>query len=153
MLNKPFRITWLKYVEAYLSNKDFAEYLADAYVSEEMPNLNPNISVKELIKWFKKADKQALMDEDEYKFWSKLPDEVEIFRGVSHSGDKLGISWTTNLETAEWFANRFSDDDNHARVYKVIANKKDCLCYFGSRGENEIVLDVNAVKNNIEQII
>ena len=67
MINKPWRITWLKYAEPYLSDNDFAEYLADAYVSEEMPNLNPNVPVKELIKWFKRANKKALMDEEDYE--------------------------------------------------------------------------------------
>jgi hypothetical protein len=152
MLNKPWKITWLKYVEQYMSDSDFASYLSDAYVSEEMPNLNPNVPVKELIKWFKRADKHYLMDQVEYDAWQQLPDVVELYRGISH-GTEDGISWTTEFATAKWFAERFATDEHKARIYKVIANKKDCLCYFASRGEYEIILDVNAVKNKIEQIV
>ena len=82
-----------------------------------------------------------------------MPDEVVLYRGASHKGSERAISWCTELETAEWFANRFANEDNPARVYKLIAPKKHCLCYFGSRGEHEIILDVNAVKDKIEQII
>lgn len=151
MINKPWRITWLKYIEPYLSDKDFAEYLADAWVSEEMPNLNPNVSVKELIRWFKRADKKDLMDQFEYDAWQQLPDAIELYRGVSH-GTEVSISWTTEFETARWFAERFATDERPARTYKVTAEKKDCLCYFRSRGENEIILDVHAVKDKIIQI-
>lgn len=153
MLNKPYRITWLKYVEMYMSQSDFAEYLADAYVSEEMPNLNPNVPVKTLINWFKKASKIDLMEDEEYQMWKNLPETIELYRGTSHEGTEYGISWTTNQDTAKWFANRFATDEHPARVYKVTANKKDCLCYFGNRGEHEIVLDVTKIRDKIVQIV
>lgn len=152
-LNKPWRITWLKFAEPYLSDKDFAEYLADAYVSEEMPNLNPNVPISEMIKWFKKADKKSLMAEEDYEIWSNLPDEVTLYRGVSHVGTEKAISWCLKLETAEWFANRFASEDSPAKIYQVTVPKKYCLCYFGARGENEIILDVNSVKKLIKQIV
>ena len=153
MINKPWRITWLKYVEQYMSNSDFASYLSDAYVSEEMPNLNPNVTIKALIQWFKRANKKDLMDTEELCFYEELPDTIELYRGVSHEGTELGISWTTEYETAKWFAERFATDEHKARIYKVVANKENCLCYFGNRGEHEIILDVESVKNKIYQLV
>ena len=153
MINKPWRITWLKYVEQYMTDSDFAAYLSDAYVSEEMPNLNPNVPVNTLIQWFKRASKKDLMDQEEYDLWLNLPDTVELYRGTSHEGTERGISWTSEYATAEWFANRFATDEHPARIYKVIANKQNCLCYFGNRGEYEIILDVDSIKDKIIQIV
>ena len=152
LINKPWRITWLKYVESYLSDKDFAEYLADAYVSEEMPNLNPNIKPTEIVKWFKRADKRILMDDEEYDKWSNLSDTVTVYRGVSHNGTENGISWTTNYDTAKWFADRFSTDEHRARIYQADIPKEHCLCCFDCRGEHEIIVDIKSIKDRIIQI-
>lgn len=142
-------LTWLKLAKPYLSNEDFTKYLAMAWVREDNPNMDANVSIRELTKWFKEADKKILMDEEEYEYWESLPEEITLYRGVSRGRKKYGLSWTDNIETAKWFQIRFANQENQGELLKVVVSKKHCLCYFNGRNENEIVLDVNAVKKDI----
>ena len=57
----------LKYVQHYLSPQDYAETLAECWIREEQPNMNPSITKTELTNMFKRADKEFLMSEKEYK--------------------------------------------------------------------------------------
>ena len=67
MLTKSYRFAFLKYAMPYFSQKDFSEYLANAWVMCESPNNDPNFTQKQMLGLFKKADPQVLMDEDEYR--------------------------------------------------------------------------------------
>lgn len=68
-----------------------------------------------------------------------------IYRGVSNVSDEKilkGLSWTLNLKTAQWFANRWNragGDKGYIQTSTV--NKQDILAYFGSRGEETVVVD------------
>ena len=152
LITTPWKLTWLKFAKPYLSKKDFAQLLANAWVEEENPNDDKNVSIATAIKWFKEADKKALMDDEEYAYWEALPDEVVLYRGVSKGRKKYGLSWTDNKDTAIWFKNRFLTGEEKGCLLKVVAPKEHCLCYLNGRSENEIVLNVKAVKNKIEEI-
>lgn len=152
LVNSPYYLTWLSFVEPYLSEIDFAECLEIAWTEQENPNMDVNVSTATAIKWFKKADKKALMDEEDYEYWGNLPETVTLYRGVARNRKKYGISWTDDKEKAIWFKNRWATEEESGRLLKVVVNKKHCLCYLDSRGEKEIVLDVNAVKNDIMDI-
>lgn len=152
LLNKSYLLTWLKFNKDYLSDKDFAELLQDAWIRSENPNCDVNVSINELIKWFKNCDKKALMG-SYYNFYeneiinknksSNENDNIILYRGVSSGRKELGMSWTADFENAKWFANRFGN----GYVIKVEANRKDVLAYLNQRGEDEYVLDVNKYKN------
>lgn len=145
-------LTWLKFVKPYLSKEDFTKFFAEAWIQQDNPNMDANVSIRELTKWFKEADKKILMDEEEYEYWESLPEEITLYRGVSRGRKKYGLSWTDNIETAKWFQRRFANQENQGELLKVVVSKKHCLCYFNGRNENEIVLDVNAVKKDIVEI-
>ena len=76
--------------------------------------------MKKLIRWFKAADKQILMDKDEYEAYQMLPNTVDIYRGIASKSNLNGISWTTNFETAKWFANRWNKNGYvvKAKIFK-----------------------------------
>jgi hypothetical protein len=152
MLNKAYYLTWLKFVKQHLSKNDFAKLLVKAYTLAENPNMDTNVPVPNLIRWFKEADKKALMTEEEYTYWENLPEEVEIWRGVSPNRCKYGLSWTDDEQVARWFQRRFITDKDVGYLLHAVVPKKHCLAYFNGRDEKEIVLDVNAVKNLIEVI-
>jgi hypothetical protein len=151
-LNNAWNLTWLNLIKPYLSISDFSELLHEAWVLEENPNMDINVSTEVAIEWFKEADKKILMSEEEYAYWKALPDEVILYRGVANGRKKYGISWTDNKGKAIWFQNRWADEDNPGRLLRVKTAKEHCLCYLNSRNEKEVVLDVNAVKNDIEDI-
>lgn len=144
LLNKPYLLTALKFVKPYLSLADFSNILSYAWTSSENPNKDVNVNINTLIKWFKEADKLSLMDKEEYITYQNLPNELVLYRGISTKSNPKGISWTRNLETAKWFANRFSASNNY--ILKAKVTKKDILCYFNSRNEDEVIINTKNIK-------
>ena len=144
LVNKPYLLTVLKFVKPYLSLADFSNILSYAWTSSENPNKDVNVNINTLIKWFKEADKLSLMDKEEYITYQNLPNELVLYRGISTKSNPKGISWTRNLETAKWFANRFSISNNY--ILKAKVTKKDILCYFNSRNEDEVIINTKNIK-------
>lgn len=139
LIRKPYRLSFLKYCEPYLSEKDLAELFADAWVSSENPNQDANCPISYLVKMFKKCNKQYLMQEKDYKVYQSLPDTFTIYRGVAVNRNPKGLSWTQNLETAKWFAHRFDTNEKKGYIQTAIAKKENVLAYFNTRNEDEIV--------------
>ena len=142
MMRTPYKLTWLKYCEEYLSEKDLAKYLAYSWVEEENPNQDANCPISYLVKLFKKCNKQYLMTEEDYKIYQNLSDEITVYRGVAVNRNPNGLSWTQNLKTAQWFANRFNTETNKGYVQTAIVSKSKVLAYFNTRNEDEIVCRV-----------
>lgn len=145
-----YKIPFFKHCCDYLSEQDFAEYLIESYTSCEVTSDTTNVSKKELLSYFKKADKQYLMNEEELGVLADLPDQVTIYRGVRDRAGVYEMSWTLSQDKARWFANRF---DTKGYVYKCTINKSDILCYNSGRGEQEIIIDSSKLKNyDIEEV-
>lgn len=140
MVNKPYTLTFLKFASPHLSKADFSELLADAWISSENPNNDPNLSKSKLISMFKNADPAVLMDESEYKELQTLDDPVTVYRGVtSHNAKNIrALSWTLDRGVAEWFAHRFNEDGT---VYEAQINKEHILALFNGRNESEVIVD------------
>ncbi len=143
--NKPYRLTLFKYCNEYLNLHDFSEILKYCWITSENPNDDINVSINELIRYFRKADKHILMNEEEYKIWEELPDKFIIYRGISNHHNPKGLSWTENKNVAEWFMNRWKNPDNY--LLQATVKKEDCLCYFNERNEDEIVVDSRHIKS------
>lgn len=157
LLNKPYGLAFLKFVTPYLSSKDYAKLLADAWVRSENPNMDKNFTKKELLDLFKKAVPTYLMTKDEYQTWKNLEQTVTVYRGVTtYNGfDRKAMSWTLDEEKAKWFAERFGEN---GKVYSAEIDKKDVYACFGCRGESEVVVDPKRLQNitmveEVEQVI
>ncbi len=144
IVNKPYRLLFYNICSSLLDKKDFANGLRFAWVSSENPNKDINTKVEDLIKLFKMADKNILMNESDFKVYNDLPDEVEIYRGSHHEKDFNAISWTTNYGTAEWFAKRFYKD---GYVFKAKISKKNIFAFFNDRNEFEVIIDYKKIKD------
>lgn len=89
--------------------------------------------------WDLPLDKKLLMNADEYKALYDLPDTFAVYRGVGHKDATNGLSWTTNMDKAIWFAKRFFEGgDSHLATGTV--SKENVLSYFLRRDEHEIVV-------------
>jgi len=90
------------------------------------------------------------MNEKEVAAYNALPDEVTIYRGVRHPDAIEGISWTVDRAKALWFAHRFASDDKPiAYLATGKVNKKDIRAHILARGESEIIVmpeDVRDIK-------
>lgn len=148
IIRRSYRLTFLKFIKPYLSNEDFSELLADAWVNSENPNQDVNVSLYMASRWFKQADKSILMNEEELKVYNALPQEFTIYRRVSVGRETHGMSWTRDLETANcFFAHRFDRDDEIGYIQSATVKKENVLAYFIH--ENEIVAyfdDLNDVQ-------
>lgn len=147
-LNKTYGLTFLKYAKEHLSTTDLSQILADAWMRSENPNMDANVSKRELVAMFKDADKAYLMTTDECQWLAQLDDSVTVYRGVTPYNAKnvKALSWTTDKEKAEWFAHRFGENGT---VYKAQINKQNILAFFTGRNESEIVLNPNKLENII----
>ena len=152
-IRTPWKLTWFKYVNEYLSEEDYAKYLEDAWVSEENPNMDLNVSRKESIGYFKKANKKFLMNEEDYAYYKELPEELTVWKGVSPGRVSMGLSWTDDKEKAGWFKERFEGmSGEEGLLLEAKINKKDVLAYFNTRGEKELVVDVFKIKKQIIEV-
>lgn len=142
MIEKPFKLGFLKYTKPYMTREDFSKTLKQVWIVSENPNQDPNVPVSELIKWFKEADKKQLMDEEEYSVYSNLPDVIKVFRGVSPGRNPNGLSWTSNYEVSQYFKSRFENNKNKGFIRQGYINKENALAYFNSRDEDELVIDI-----------
>ena len=78
------------------------------------------------------------MPSGSHKQYSALPKEITVYRGIRGRGRLEALSWTTDIEQAEWFAKRW---DKNGKVYSAMVDKEDVLAVFASRGESELVVD------------
>lgn len=146
IVRKSYRLTFLKYAKEYMSQIDFSHYLADAWVSSENPNQDANCDLKTLVKWFRQCDKTALMQPEDYAVYNNLPDELRVYRGVAVNREPNGLSWTSDINNANWFAHRFDRENKKGYIQTAIANKSDILAYFNTRDEDELVVDSSKLK-------
>ena len=152
MIRPPYHFAFLKYGKPYISKKEFDEYLAYMWVNCENPNQDANLSLKDAVKWFKAADKHTIMSDEEYEYYSKLPDEVEIYRGIGVGrAEKEGLSWTDKRKTAHWFAHRFDCGDDKGYILKAKIKKSDILAYFNGRNEDELLCDSSKIYNVLRE--
>lgn len=138
LITKPYRLQFLETIQKSVSPEEMGALLADIWVSSESPNADA-VPLRILIKWFKAADKNSLMNAEELACYNSLPDEFQVYRGIGSKSNKKGISYTLSLEKAEWFANRFQKRGGY--VLTGTAKKKDVLAYFNGRQEQEILIE------------
>lgn len=147
MIGDNWKLTYLKYAIDYFEDSEFAEYLADAWVLAENPNNDVNCSLDLLIKWFRRAEKKSLMTEKDYHTWTNIPHSMKIYRGVGVNRNEKGLSWTNDVDTAIWFANRFNHGEERGILLEAVVDKENVLAYFNTRGEKEVLVDYKKIKS------
>ena len=142
---KPYRLAFLKYAQPHIEEKEFAQLLGLCWIQTEAPNQDVNVSQKEFVEMFQKASAEDLMNLDERRKLAELPDEIEIYRGVTEKNKDniFAMSWTMKQETAEWFAKRFK---GKGKVYRAKIRKEDILAVFLGRNESEVIVDPKNLK-------
>lgn len=77
LLNKPYYLTFLKFSGPVLSQEDLGQLLAHAWILEECPNQDRNVSKRELLALFHSVPPELLMDEEEYAVYQSLEDSCD----------------------------------------------------------------------------
>jgi hypothetical protein len=127
-----------------MSQKDFSEFLAEMWTMVEFPNCDHNITVLQFVQLFRKAKLEYMMSDEELTVYNSFPETITIYRGIGQNGKVRALSWSTDVNIAEWFSRRWSED---GIVMAAEIDKKDILAYFSGRGESEVVVDFKKLKN------
>jgi len=144
IIRPPYLPAFFKFTRRFLNAYDYSSFLGSMWTIVEFPNVDDNITAPEFIKIFRRADRTLLMDEDEQKQYSDLPEEITVYRGIRGRGSLKALSWTTDIAQAEWFAKRW---DKNGKVYSATVDKEDVLAVFTSRGESELVVDFTELRD------
>lgn len=150
MLNRPYLLYFLKETQNYVSDADLAEALRGFWTSIEYISGDVNVKPDEMVKMFKRADKNILMSKEDKAVFDGFEEEVTLYRGVTsyNKKNKKALSWTLDYKKAVWFAKRYTSSERE--VWEVTVSKKKILCYFSSRGEKEVIIDPSNLKSKIK---
>ncbi len=158
IIDKKYRLLFLKLCEGYISRTDIGIYLNQLWCSVENIIGDPNVTQKDIIRLFKLADPAVLMSEDDQKALNALPDTVTVYRGIRKTllinGKRMidGFSWSTSFDAAYWFARRFAHcQEEMGRVFRAEIRKEFILAYFGADGfEREVVVTPHQLRKITE---
>lgn len=151
LLTKPYVLSFIELAEKHLSQNDLSGLLRDAWMRIEFVSSNPVFTQAQFARLFQKCNPDVLMTAEERKTLQGLPNEIEIYRGVRKASKKMkGMSWTTDIEVAKRFSQRFSSNNSGGDLYKATIYKTDVLAYFQGRGEREMVVDPRRLRNIIK---
>ena len=142
---KPYRMTFLKYAAQFMSSSDIGSALRETWRSVENISGDINVSQKEMVNLYRISDKNTLMTSEELAAYEKLPTTLTVYRGVTdfNKARKKAMSWTTDSNTAKWFAKRY---DNIGEIWIIKICKEDVLAIFDGN-EQEVVVMPSAIKD------
>ncbi len=144
-INKGNRFDFLNFLHKYnvITDQECADALYSIWTMQER-FYDCGMAKTKMIKFMKMAEKSLVLPDD----IDKLSDDsmITIYRGVKEN-DYKGLSWTTDKNTAIWFAKRFSYDVDKCYVFTGQLKKKDIIAFFDCRNESEIVCDYRKVKD------
>lgn len=76
-----------------------------------------------------------------------------VYRGFNGLNLPDGCSFTTDIEKAKWFSNRFRCFGKEGYVIKININIDDVIFYYNGRDENEVFIRRKSLKNINREII
>lgn len=146
LIQKPYLLIFLSYIEDFLPIDELTNLFIDAWSRVEYPS-GSDVSRDDLLRIFKKVDfKNKLSDVDKI-FFENLPNIITVYRGIQSEEFSDGLSWTTDLKTAQFFANRFKRKKLKGIVLVGEIQKSDILAYINNRSEHEIICDIELIKD------
>ena len=136
---RPFRLdALLDAVNEGMSGEVYNKVLAHAWVDSE----NPGVNLDTWVDLFTspEVDGSQLMDEEERADFLDLPETLTVYRGARPEY-RRGLSWTTDLKTARWFANRWGKG---LPVWRMTVQIENVIAHFTGRGEREVIIHPDA---------
>lgn len=127
LTERPYRLDAL--LEIIANEKCNAEKLANLVMQVWMDSESPSTNIKIWRRLFSQMKNCRVFQKSK----KHLPDKFKVWRG----GTANGISWTTDKNTAHWFADRFNRND---AVHCREITRDSAICYLGDRNEQEIIL-------------
>lgn len=142
LVTQSHRRTFFQYINSYLSQEDYGILLREIWIHTEGQSYDVNVTLNTMLQWFKKANKQYLMNEQEREILGEMSDNVQIYRGTAKDGERKALSWTVSKKIAREFSQRFYSDGH---IYSAIISKNDILAYF--EAEQEVIVNYKNLRN------
>lgn len=136
-LEKQMVLYAIKYVIPNIKSSRIWDAFMDAYqMYEGNTNLIPDEIISLLQKYPSSKHRRRRLKE--------LPNKkITLYRGVHSPDNIIGLSWTTSLKVAGYFATRLGGS---GAVYKIEVPKDDILDYYMGRDEYEVLLSRYTVR-------
>jgi hypothetical protein len=147
---RPYRLTAFAEVVDEMTDHEYWSTLANVWIDSD--NIRQNQATWERLWRSDRGNDHLLMDLDERETLAAMPDVIRVWQGHTTARDD-GWSWTTERETAVWFARRFALlEGGVAAVSEATVPKETVLAYFARRGEHEVIVNARnyGVVNTIE---
>lgn len=142
LIRKAYILTFLKFAEdeGAITTKEACKYLVESWCRIENIGTDVNVSKARIRKWLLQIDRKEMLEENEYKRYSYLDNEITLYRGVrSDSKEAIyGFSWTASKSMAKFFATRWGDEGT---VYEAKIKKEDIFFTEYGRKEQEYIVD------------
>ncbi len=126
-----------------------ARAIADAWTMAEWPSQIMDTNLWDMLFSIVTDGHYIVGDDGELILRDTLPATMTLYRGA-FDDFVFGMSWTTNLEKADWFAHRLEHGSHRGRVYETTASRDDVFAKFDRRGEFEIVLRSTRIGGVVE---
>jgi hypothetical protein len=145
LYERPFRVDALQEIERLLSDGEFWKLVAEIWIDSE--NVRELPDVWDEILRSSRGCRENLMHNAEQTALAAMPERIVIFQGHTVRRDD-GWSWTTNRDTAIWFAERFAELERTRPAYTTATvDKSDVLAFFSRRSESEILVERRYVQD------
>jgi hypothetical protein len=134
----------MDFMDDIAGTEQFCKLAADVWIDSE--NIHRNLDEwREVWSMVAPSNREWLHEEREWEAFQSLPDRIEVYRGIGVEGAENGLSWTTDVDKAQWFADRNTNlaergIDAEPILLTGTVNKSDVIAYFLQRGESEIVV-------------
>lgn len=135
---RPWRLDAFKDITKHLTDKEYWDLLSDIWTDTE----NYWQNAAEWQEFFSSARpwRKYLMTTEERNHLRSLPNPVTVYRGFSVDEAEKGLSWTTSLNKAYWFAQRLTKDGEVPRIATMTVDKDQIIAYKNERGEDEVII-------------
>ncbi len=142
---RPFRLQAFLDRQWDMVDSDYWHNLSRVWIDSEFPYVNDRMwrtlwnSPRPEKHWSMKANDHRMFD-----YLSRQP-ELTVWRGAGHSLARRGLSWTTDKDKAQWFADRFGDRGKDSYLWQLTIPGSKIIAYLSDRGESEVILDSSRI--------
>lgn len=144
---RPYRLDAFQKIAHCMDDQTYWETLANIWLDTESLSVDQD-EWQEMLEADRSHRDTYFMDEVDWASWAEMPDPVAVYRGYNvEEGNPDGLSWTTSVEIAEWFAKRFSRE---GRVRMLVVNKSAVVASLLGRGENEVILTSEGIASALK---
>jgi len=146
--NRFYLFSLLEKNNLFISNVDSLKTFKFAYVSSDNINTqcirceSNKFDIKHYLRKNTPYGGKYIMDRYEKSVYNKLPQFVDIHRGMSleeYNIKNYGISRTLSLAKANFFKNYYRNGNEEGVVMSLKVPKSDIIAYISSRKEKEVL--------------